>query len=511
MGNQISATQNEIDSQLNEKFPTVLSNPLPLNLNEIPSTNSNLELHFVENTSGKDFDAESISKELSLTNQTLEVNPNNEVLWLLKAKLHMRLGKYNEAIKFIDVAISKNPTFVASYYMKIKCFYHLGDITNAIKVFDKLLMNNTNNYSILLNKALFYDDIKYNTEAIKIYDNLIEIDSSNPVAFYCKGNSLIELNELKSAIDCFDECIKIDKNNLNALLRKAVISQQLNREDDAKKLAERIEKTIALNENDNNKHYDIKKIKEYLNMIKLMNKLIEEEKSDKEDIDIKFKIYNGSISNFYEGEYRDKKIGVNIFKTDTIDEDTINIIKKQCLLFSYTNARKSNVIEVIKTQYIKTQNELRIGVEYCQCGNLSNYLFKDYSKIRITERISFIKQICQAVLFMLNNNIDIFNINTRKLLLTKSHDIRLSDIGIKHFFSHCEVDYQKLYKEIYDVIIEVIKIPGCNVDLDTLNGIVKHTPQSLIDVMKSVRDEKGIIDKEEIIKFVNLIYSIDIS
>ena len=47
------------------------------------------------------------------------------------------------------------------------------------------------------------------------------------------------------------------------MLRKAVISQQLNREDDAKKLAERIEKTIALNENENNKHYDIKKIKEY--------------------------------------------------------------------------------------------------------------------------------------------------------------------------------------------------------------------------------------------------------
>ena len=61
------------------------------------------------------------------------------------------------------------------------------------------------------------------------------------------------------------------------------------------------------------------------------------------------------------------------------------------------------------------------------------------------------------------------------------------------------------------MIIEVIKIPGCNVDLDSLNGIVKHTPQSLIDVMKSVRDEKEIIDKEEIIKFVNLIYSIDIS
>lgn len=513
MGAQYSSNEQDITKEITNTFSK--NTFLPLTIPDYPvQPSTNLELHFLDNnTPSKLYDKKEINKELTLSNQNLEINPNNELLWLTKAKLHMQLHKYKEAIKYIDVAIDKNNLFLQSYYMKIKCYYYLNDISNAIRVFDKLLTFDSNNYSILLNKALFYDDLKMNKEAIKVYDKLIEKDSTNPLGYYCKGNSLMGLNELNEAAHCFDKCIQSDNMNLNALLRKAVIYQQLNRIEDCKLIINHIEELIKKNVNDNNKKYDIEKINEYLKMLKLMDKLTEAENSYKEDIEINFKIYNGTISNFYEGSYKNKKIGVKIFKNKQfLCSQNFEILQKFCDIFSYKNAKNNNVIEIIALQFNRPQEEIRIGIEFCQGGNLSTYLFKNYKSIRIRERINMIKQISTGVSFLLAHDIKNFHITSRKILLTKAHNIKLSDIGYKAFFQENEINVNLLYQEIFNVFIEILSIPGANSNLYTNEGLINNIPKKLIDILQNMQENlsNNNINKTDLKNSLNIIHSIDI-
>ena len=128
MGAQYSSNEQDITKEISNTFSK--NTFLPLTIPDYPvQPSTNLELHFLDNnTPSKLYDKKEINKELTLSNQNLEINPNNELLWLTKAKLHMQLHKYKEAIKYIDVAIDKNNLFLQSYYMKIKCYYYLNDI-----------------------------------------------------------------------------------------------------------------------------------------------------------------------------------------------------------------------------------------------------------------------------------------------------------------------------------------------------------------------------------------------
>lgn len=514
MGVHYSSSEKDITKEISNTFSD--NSCLPLTIPDYPVQSSrNFEFHFLDNnTPSKIYDQKEINKELILLNQKLEINPNNEILWLTKAKMHMKLHKFQEAIKYIDIAIDKNNLFLQSYYMKIRCYYYLNDIPNAIKVFDNLLILYCNNYTILLNKALFYDDLKMNIEAIKVYDKLIEIDSKNPLGYYCKGNSLMGLNELNEAGYCFDKCIQNDNMNLNALLRKAVIYHQLNKLEDCKLIINNIEDLIKKNVNQNNKKYDIGKINEYLKMLKLMDKLTEVENSYKEEIVINFKIYSGTISNFYEGSYKNKKIGVKTFKNkQLLSSQNYEALQKLCDIFSCQNAKNYNVIEILTVQMNKPQEEIRIGIEFCLGGNLSTYLFKNYKSILIQERINMMKQISIGVCFLLEHDISNFHITSRKILLTKAHNIKLSDVGYKAYFTkENETNFNLLYKEILNVFIEIISIPGAQPNLNTKEGLINNIPKKLIDILQNMKEKLSInnINKSDLKIFLNIIYSIDI-
>ena len=260
--------EHHLHQQINSSLPLTIHTSSPMQC----TIDNNDIVSFIMKNDNESVDTVKIKNDINEINNSLILNGGlNDKLWFTKAKCYMLLSQYKEANTYVDIAIELNSHYIEAYYLKIKCLYKLNKINELCEVFDELINNNKHKEEmLLLNKALFLNEIGYHNKAVTIYDTLLDKPNTHKERiYYYKGNTLIAINDYENAIKCFDNCLQYDSSNIDYLLRQAVLYQQLDQPTKTKELIYRIESLINETLYDTSK-YDVNRIKEYINVLKLI-------------------------------------------------------------------------------------------------------------------------------------------------------------------------------------------------------------------------------------------------
>lgn len=140
-------------------------------------------------------------------NQAVHIDPLDEEVYYLRAKVLARLERLPEALEDLDKALKLNPQHEQVHYEKGNIYSKLGQAQLATESYAKVLEINPDNEDV---RAMFaYNSGNYQ-EAINYFDKILAKDTNDLYTYYYKGNSLYYIGNYQAAIEQFDKALKIN-------------------------------------------------------------------------------------------------------------------------------------------------------------------------------------------------------------------------------------------------------------------------------------------------------------
>lgn len=111
---------------------------------------------------------------LRQANAAEALGANSPDFYDMKAVLFSRLGKYKEAIDYINKAILLNRSDYSAYYTKGKIYLTLKDTLSALKFMETSLEYNRDDHELLYEISDIYEGKKDYTQAMQLIDRAIQ-------------------------------------------------------------------------------------------------------------------------------------------------------------------------------------------------------------------------------------------------------------------------------------------------------------------------------------------------
>lgn len=144
------------------------------------------------------------------------------------------LKKYEDAIKTFDIALQLNPKDIDALICKGRSLYYLNRNEEALLLYDKAISINPKLAMLYVDKGDAFYNMKRYEDAIKAYDTCIRLNPS-AYAHYSKGAALFKLGKYEEALKSYDNAIKINPKYSDAYISKGDMLNNLNRFDEALK------------------------------------------------------------------------------------------------------------------------------------------------------------------------------------------------------------------------------------------------------------------------------------
>ncbi|BCS92331.1 MAG: beta-barrel assembly-enhancing protease [Metallosphaera javensis (ex Sakai et al. 2022)] len=184
--------------------------------------------------------------------QAISLDPRNPDYHYNKGIALRILGRYEEALREFEQAISLDPKDPFYHYNKGLALAELGRYEEAIKEYDQAISLDPNNPFYHNNKGNALRNLGRYEEAIKEYDQAISLNPNNPDYHYGKGAALAELGRHEEAIKEYDQAISLNPNNPFYHNNKGNALRNLGRHEEAIK---EYDQAISLNPNNPDYHY----------------------------------------------------------------------------------------------------------------------------------------------------------------------------------------------------------------------------------------------------------------
>jgi tetratricopeptide (TPR) repeat protein len=152
----------------------------------------------------------------------------------------IELGRYKEAIPFLQNAIAEEPdNWEGKYHLAI-CFFDTGEYTKASKLTDGLLHDMPNESSVFFLKAQIALHQDRDKEAMEFVNEAISIYPYSADYFGFKSGLLLNIKNYEEGLKFANEGLRIDAKNAYCLNMRAQILTKLDRVDEANETVEDI-------------------------------------------------------------------------------------------------------------------------------------------------------------------------------------------------------------------------------------------------------------------------------
>lgn len=135
--------------------------------------------------------------------------------------------KYNEVKKYKGKKI--NSLSSKSLYYKGMAYYMTEDDRNALKFLDLAITKGPIDHDMFYYKAMTLGYMDKLTESLPYFDQAINLLPDEPSFYASKGQVYYQLNELDSAYEYFHRALQLDSSNPNTLTSLGNITLELNR------------------------------------------------------------------------------------------------------------------------------------------------------------------------------------------------------------------------------------------------------------------------------------------
>ena len=154
-------------------------------------------------------------------------------LWLRKGDIHLRQGRYAEAIDAYEKAIELDPRYAKAWNNKGLALDNLSKLDESIQVFEKAVEINPRYAEAWYNKGAVLDDQGKYDEAIKAYNKAIELKPNYVAAINSKGFALMEFGKYDESIKEYDKAIEIKPRSLDAWSGKGLVLNTMKKYEEA--------------------------------------------------------------------------------------------------------------------------------------------------------------------------------------------------------------------------------------------------------------------------------------
>ena len=150
-----------------------------------------------------------LSQAEALYKQVLELWPNQpDALHLLGLIAHQN-GRYDIAVRLIDLAIAANPSFPVYYNNRGNSLKSLGRWDKALESFDRAIALKPDYTDAYFNRGALLHQTRDFQAALASYDRLLELDPRRFDAYNNRGNTLRMLERYDEALASFEKAIGI--------------------------------------------------------------------------------------------------------------------------------------------------------------------------------------------------------------------------------------------------------------------------------------------------------------
>lgn len=164
------------------------------------------------------------------------------------------LGRFQEAITYLQKAVAESPyTYTSKYYLSL-CFFNIGNYKKSSEIVDALLQETPNEVNLFFLKAQIASRLDNVKEALSLINKSIEMYPYEADYFGFKGALLMDLKKFEDALYFVNEGLQLDPKNATCLNIRARLLTKLNRKEEA---AETVEHILYDNAEDDYAHANV--------------------------------------------------------------------------------------------------------------------------------------------------------------------------------------------------------------------------------------------------------------
>ena len=149
---------------------------------------------------------------LNLAKLAIQINKNDEKLWLILSEAQVANKLYKNALFSINRALKINPENSETYFAKSNIYLKISELKNAKTALENALRIESNNHKAIFQLGNIFLIEKNYSEAIKLFDKSIQIKPDFWQAINNQGLAYFEKNKINQSIKFFEKAISIEEN-----------------------------------------------------------------------------------------------------------------------------------------------------------------------------------------------------------------------------------------------------------------------------------------------------------
>jgi len=147
---------------------------------------------------------EELDRAIDLAGET-----GSEAPWYSKGAALVVLGRYEEALACIDIALKMNPRNEVAWVNKGNALVRMGRLVDALKCYNSAIKVNPGYEVAWNNKGNALARLGKYGDALRCYEKALQIDAEYKGAWVNKGYVLTKLGDFEAAAKCADEVIRL--------------------------------------------------------------------------------------------------------------------------------------------------------------------------------------------------------------------------------------------------------------------------------------------------------------
>lgn len=137
----------------------------------------------------------------------------NNQYWFDKAENYESDGNYSEALKCYKEILDDDPSNIFALTNTSYCLMNMKKFEEAIKFIDLALYFNSKFEYAWNVKGWIYQNMGEYFKSVEFFDKSLSINPQDKFTWYFKAQSLYYINDLSGAIECLETSLKIDPND----------------------------------------------------------------------------------------------------------------------------------------------------------------------------------------------------------------------------------------------------------------------------------------------------------
>lgn len=140
-----------------------------------------------------------------------------------KIRSAIRSSKYQDALKDVNIVLTKNPTNASAWCLKGEIQNRLKDVTAALESFNKAIQTDKVSIYAVVGKAHALAELKKEAEVQELLRQAVSMMPSSAVDYLARGAAFRGLGQYEKALADYDEALKRDPEFPEVQMNKGMV------------------------------------------------------------------------------------------------------------------------------------------------------------------------------------------------------------------------------------------------------------------------------------------------